>query len=114
PQTQVPYLPSYDDLLHLKEPEVLDAIGYHLWQATKLNMAVGQALVPSPIPILGRFLDRLRVEFHNLVVYYLNMSTSQQATAYANLALAMQLLAQDLADLRAHIGRQEGKDDQGS
>jgi hypothetical protein len=114
PQTQVPYLPSYDDLLHLKEPEVLDAIGYHLWQATKLNMGVGQALVPSPIPILGRFLDRLRLEFHNLVVYYLNMSTSQQATAYANLALAMQLLAQDLADLRAHIGRQEGKDDQGS
>jgi hypothetical protein len=48
------------------------------------------------------------------VVYYLNMSTSQQATAYANLALALQLLAQDLADLRAHIGRQEGKDDQGS
>lgn len=114
PQTQVPYLPSYDDLLHLKEPEVLDAIGYHLWQATKLNMAVRQALVPSPIPILGRFLDRLRLEFHNLVVYYLNMSTSRQATAYANLALALQLLAQDLADLRAHIGRQEGKDDQGS
>ena len=114
PPTQVPYLPSYDDLLHLREPEVLDAIGYHLWQATKLNMAVSQALVPSPIPIFGRFLDRLKLEFHNLVVYYLNIMTSRQATAYANLALALQLLARDLTDLRARITKQEGKDGQGS
>lgn len=114
PPTQVPYLPSYDDLLHLREPEVLDAIGYHLWQATKLNMAVSQALVPSPIPIFGRFLDRLKLEFHNLVVYYLNIMTSRQATAYANLALALQLLARDLADLRARITKQEGKDGQGN
>jgi hypothetical protein len=112
--TSEPYLPSYDDLLHLKKPEVVDAIGYHLWQATKLDMAVTQALVPSPIPIFGRFLDRLRLEFHNLVVYYLNMVTSRQAMAYANLALALQLLARDLADLRARITKQEEKDGQGS
>jgi hypothetical protein len=114
PHTQVPYLPSYDDLLHLKEPEVLDAIGYHLWQATKLDMAVSRAQVPSPIPILGHFLDRLRLEFHNLVVYYLNMVTSRQAMAYANLALALQLLAQDLADVRARITKQEEEDGQKS
>jgi hypothetical protein len=110
PVTGPAYLPSYDDLLHLKEPEVLDAIGYHLWQATKLNMAVSQALVPSPIPILGRFMDRVKSEFHNLVVYYLNLLVSRQATAYANLALAVQLLAQDLTDLAHQIGEQERQD----
>lgn len=114
PPTGVPYLPSYDDLLRLKEPEIADAVGYHLWQATKLDMAVGRALEPSPVPILGRFIDRMKLEFHNLVVYYLNMMTSRQATAYANLALALQLLAQDLADLRTHVGVQEEEDDQRS
>jgi hypothetical protein len=114
PPTAVPYLPSYDDLLGLKEPEVADAVGYHLWQATKLDMAVERALEPSPIPILGRLLDRLKLEFHNLVVYYLNMITSRQATAYANLALALQLLAQELADLKIHVGVQEEEDDQRS
>ena len=111
PATGLPYLPSYDDLLNLKQPEISDAIGYHLWQATKVDVAVRQALVPSRIPILGRFIDRLKSEFHNLVVYYLNTLASRQAIAYANLALALQLLAQDLSDLRAHIGEQEGKDD---
>jgi hypothetical protein len=114
PPTAVPYLPSYDDLLHLREPEIADAVGYHLWQATKLDMAIRRTLVPSPVPILGRFLDRLKLEFHSLVVYYLNMITSQEATAYANLALALKLLAQDVADLKARVGVLEGEDEQRS
>lgn len=114
PQAEVPYLPSYDDLLHLKEPEVLDAIGYHLWQATKVDAVVHQALVSSRIPILGPFIDRVKLEFHNLVVYYLNLLVSRQAIAYANLALAVQLLAKELAELRTHIVEQEANDDGGS
>lgn len=109
-----PYLPSYDDLLALREPEVSDAIGYHLWQATKLDMAVGRNLVPSRIPLFGRLVDYIRLQFHNLVLYYTNLLSARQAAAYANLTLALQLLAQELARLRDQIGEEEEKDGQGN
>jgi len=111
--SRIPYLPSYDDLLTLREPEVSDAIGYHLWQAIKLDMAVGQSLVPSRIPLFGRLVDYIKLQFHNLVLYYINMLSARQAAAYANLTLALQLLAQELACLRGQIGERGGKDDQG-
>jgi hypothetical protein len=113
PLSRIPYLPSYDDLLTLKEPEVSDAIGYHLWQAIKSDMAVGRQLVPSRIPLLGRFIDYLKMQFHDLVLYYINMLSARQATAYANLALALQLLARELARLRDQVEEQRKKDDQG-
>ena len=113
PLSRIPYLPSYDDLLTLGQPEVSDAIGYHLWQATKLDMAVGQSLVPSRIPLFGRLVDYIKLQFHNLVLYYVNMVSARQATAYANLTLAVQLLAQELACLRDQIGEREERDDQG-
>lgn len=112
--SRIPYLPSYDDLLTLGEPEVSDAIGYHLWQATKLDRAVGQSLVPSRIPLFGRLVDYIKLQFHNLVLYYINMLSAQQAAAYANLTLALQLLAQELARLRDQVGEREEKDDQGN
>jgi hypothetical protein len=111
---RIPYLPSYDDLLTLKEPEVFDAIGYHLWQAIKSDMAVGRQLVPSRIPLLGRFIDYLKMQFHDLVLYYINMLSARQATAYANLTLALQLLRQELARLRDQVEEREGKDGQGN
>lgn len=109
-----PYLPSYDDLLTLRQPDVSDAVGYHLWQAIKSEMAVGQQLVPSRIPLFGRLIDYLRSQFHNLVLYYINLLLARQATAYANLTVALQLLARELADLKEKIGEQEGEDAQGN
>ena len=111
---RIPYLPSYDDLLTLREAEVFDGIGYHLWQATRLDMAVAQNLVPSRIPLFGRLIDYIKLQFHNLVLYYINMLSAQQGAAYANLTLALQLLRQELARLRDQIGEREEKDDQGN
>lgn len=107
-----PYLPSYDDLLTLREPEVSDAVSYHLWQAIRSEMTVGQQLVPSRIPLFGRLIDYLRMQLHNLVLYYINLLSARQGIGYANLTLALQLLARELADLKDQIGEQEGEDAQ--
>jgi len=104
-----PYLPSYDALFLAERSAVSDALSYHLWQATKLEIAVERDLRPSRIPLLGRLVDYIKLQFHNLVLYYINILSARQAAAYANLALALQLLARDVADLRDQIREQEGK-----
>jgi len=107
-----PYLPSYDAFLALEPSVVSNAVGYHLWQATRLEMAVEKDLRPSRIPLFGRFVDRIKLEFHNLVLYYTNILSARQATAYANLILAVRFLAQELAYLRDQIGEGETQDGQ--
>lgn len=106
-----PHLPSYNTLLGLEPAAVSDTLSYHLWRARKVDMVVEQRLVPSRIPLFGQLVDRVKLQFHNLVLYYVNMRSAERATAYANLTLALQLMAQELAYLRDQIGEREKKGD---
>jgi hypothetical protein len=70
----------------------------HLYQA---RLAEEQFAVPifvsrSSLPLIGRLIDWVRGKFHELVVYYVNQSATQQIHATGHLLQALSMMAQEL------------------
>lgn len=53
-------------------------------------------LTTTPIPVLGRVIDRLRRSLHGLVLFYTNQNTARQSALNKQLFAAMAALIQDL------------------
>jgi hypothetical protein len=76
----------------------------HLYQA---RLAEEQFAVPvfvsrSSLPLIGRLIDWLRGKFHELVVYYVNQSATQQIHATGHLLQALSILGQELEENSGH------------
>lgn len=58
----------------------------------------------SSLPVVGRLIDWLRGKFHELVVYYVNQSATQQIAATGHLLQALSILGQEMeaADSDSH------------
>jgi hypothetical protein len=52
----------------------------------------------SSLPLIGRLIDWLRGKFHELVVYYVNQSATQQIYATGHLLQALSILGQELEE----------------
>jgi len=118
-EQEKPYLPSYEDLFASEKVVPSDALSYSIWRASQADLSVDLQVIPSvriptSLPIVGRFVDYLRVQFHNLVVFYLNTLASKQATAYAHLALTLRLLAQEMAELREEMRERHPEPEEGA
>lgn len=50
----------------------------------------------SSLPVVGRLVDWLRGKFHELVVYYVNQSATQQIAATGHLLQALSILGQEM------------------
>ncbi len=57
-------------------------------------------LTDSSIPIIGPLLERLRHNFHELVLFYVNQLASNQIVFNTHLIRALTLLGEDVADSR--------------
>lgn len=70
----------------------------HLYQAALAHDQVGVKLWVTPVqlPLVGRLLERLRVKFHELVVYYVNQTAAQQIKVNHHLLQALSILSQEL------------------
>lgn len=82
-------------------------IFYYLKQANRTpSPAVEPILAPSPAtrtPVLGRLWGRIRGEMHNLVLFYVNRSVSDQARLNVNLISVMNEMTRALQDQQARI-----------
>jgi len=95
-----PYLPTYDALF-VPEPSVVsDALGYHLWQVSRIELLTKPQLIPSSLPLIGGLVDSFKLLFHNLVVFYLNTLAAKQAASNASLNFALRLLAWEITQLK--------------
>jgi len=109
-----PYLPSYDALFVSEPSAVSDALSYHLWQVSTTELLTKPQLIPSSLPLIGGLIDSLKLQFHNLVVFYLNTLVAKQAASNAGLVFALRLLAREIAQLKdqmSHLteGERKGK-----
>ena len=50
----------------------------------------------TPIPVLGRFIDRLRRSLHELVLFYTNQNTERQSMLNKHVLMAFAALVRDL------------------
>jgi hypothetical protein len=57
-------------------------------------------LTESSLPIIGPLLERIRYNFHELVLYYVNQLASNQIQFNSHLIRALTLLGEDVADSR--------------
>lgn len=62
------------------------------------STVVGLDFDPSPVPLLGPLIDRLRQAVHQLVVFYVNKSAKKQIVVNTHLISALDALAQELAE----------------
>ncbi|MBI4301398.1 MAG: class I SAM-dependent methyltransferase [Chloroflexi bacterium] len=91
------YLPTFgvsDPSIETKKPQ--NAIEYHLWHLQRMDFAVQRNLIPSSLPILGRLTDYLKRQFHDLVLYYVNILAAKQAAFNAEILWALRSLARDV------------------
>jgi hypothetical protein len=86
------------------------------------NPYVELQVTSTPIPVLGRLIDRLRRSLHELVLFYTNQSIGQQVALNKHLLTALAVLVQDLersegnvatlrteiVDLKARLAKFEG------
>lgn len=70
----------------------------HLYQAklAEEGFRVPVFVSKSSLPVIGRLIDWLRGKFHELVVYYVNQSATQQIAATGHLLQALSILGQEL------------------
>ena len=60
------------------------------------NLHVELQLTTTPIPVVGRFIDRLRRSLHGLVLFYTNKNTARQSALNKQLLAAVATLVRDL------------------
>ncbi|CUS04941.2 protein of unknown function [Candidatus Promineifilum breve] len=72
----------------------------HLFRAglaqSRLDVAV--MVAPSRAPLVGPIIDRLRVKFHQLIVYYMNLFVENQSKVNAHMLSALGLLGRPVSD----------------
>lgn len=88
----------------------------HLFRAglaqSRLDVAV--TVAPSRAPLVGPLVDRLRLKFHELIVYYMNLFVENQSKVNAHMLQALGMLGQpvsdtDLASEHYSAGRADAK-----
>lgn len=86
-----------DDIAVKVKGERLPAAFYeHLYLASMTyNQTETELYVtPSTVPLIGGLLDRLRRQFHNLVIFYVNRSVVKQIQINRHLLQAVSILAE--------------------
>ncbi len=71
-----------------------------LYQATLLQGEVGVKIQVSPsgVPLIGPIIDKLREKIHELVLFYVNQSVSQQAAINDHILQLITLLSQEMEE----------------
>ncbi|MCU0507109.1 MAG: hypothetical protein MUC34_01700 [Anaerolineae bacterium] len=62
-------------------------------EASVAAMVTGPQLTPAGVPVIGGLLDRVRLEFHRLVVYYLSRFAQAQGRFNRETVTAVEALA---------------------
>lgn len=103
------YIPSYDDLL---DPVTDDRaampcteVEYYLRRLRSTEVSVTPHVLPSNIPLVGRLLDLLKRQLHDLVLYYVNILAGKQAHYNAQVFRAMAVLSREIQRLRAEVAK---------
>jgi hypothetical protein len=73
----------------------------HLYQAGLIFDVsnVELQVTKVPIPIIGPIIEKLRQKFHELVLFYVNKSATEQAEVNKNLLSALSILSQELEQM---------------
>lgn len=71
-----------------------------LYQATLLQGEVGIKIqvAPSGVPLIGPIIDKMREKIHELVLFYVNQSVSQQAAINEHILRLFTILSQELEE----------------
>ncbi len=82
----------------------------HLQQARLAYDRIQPRLQLTPVntPILGPFLQRIRQQMHELVLFYLNQLAANQIRVNGHLLAAVEILGQELTKLEEQDGETKG------
>jgi hypothetical protein len=69
--------------------------GFLLYQLAHMEMSLSLDMVPSSLPIVGRFIDAFKRQMHQLVLFYVNHVAANSATASMLQALLIRKLVSD-------------------
>lgn len=72
----------------------------HLFRAglAQSRLDVSVSVAPSRTPLVGPLIDRLRLKFHELIVYYMNLFVENQSKVNAHMLSALGMLGQPVSD----------------
>ncbi len=72
----------------------------HLYQASLIydDLAIKIHVTPVNVPLIGRFLEKLRAKLHELTLFYVNKLAAQQIQFNTHILQAVSLLAQELEE----------------
>ena len=71
-----------------------------IYQASLLESEFGVTMhvTKSSVPLVGSLIDKLRAQFHQLVLFYIDQLVSQQTAINDHLLQAISLLSQELEE----------------
>ncbi|MFH1485563.1 MAG: hypothetical protein ABIH46_05785 [Chloroflexota bacterium] len=103
------FVPSYDDLL---DPVGGDdtamprtELEYYLRQVRAADVTVTPLVLPSGVPIVGRLLDLLKRQLHNLILFYVNILAGKQSHHNAQVFRAITILSKEVLRLRTEADK---------
>ncbi len=72
----------------------------HLFRAglAQSRQDVSVTVAPSRTPLVGPLIDRLRLKFHELIVYYMNLFVENQSKVNAHMLSALGMLGQPVSE----------------
>jgi FkbM family methyltransferase len=72
----------------------------HLFRAglAQSRLDVSVQVAPSRTPLVGPLIDRLRLKFHELIVYYMNLFVENQSKVNAHMLQALGMLGQPVSE----------------
>jgi hypothetical protein len=84
---------------------------YDLYLARKRAdaMEVPLSTVKSKVPVLGGLLDRLRLELHHLVIYYVNTLAGREVVFNVAVTNVLSQLVGELEEREGHVTKLEGE-----
>lgn len=72
----------------------------HIYQASLIHddLAIKMHVTQTKVPVIGPFLEKLRVKLHELTLFYVNQLAAQQIQFNTHILQAVNLLAQTLEE----------------